>query len=74
MKKAMKNFDKAVALLEEELAWRGTANRDLLEPLKEFEVFMRDHIGLRQQERLGDEVVDAISGCLARHRDISLKF
>ena len=34
MKKAMKNFDKAVALLEEELAWRGTANRDLLEPLR----------------------------------------
>ncbi|MEK9962321.1 MAG: hypothetical protein VXB94_12220, partial [Rhodobiaceae bacterium] len=74
MKKAMKNFDKAVALLEEEVAWRGTAKRDLLQPLKNFEVFMRAHIGLRQQERLGDEDVDAISGCLARHRDISLKF
>ena len=74
MKKAMKNFDKAVALLEEEVAWRGTAKRDLLQPLKNFEVFMRAHIGLRQQERLGDDDVDAISGCLARHRDISLKF
>ena len=35
---------------------------------------MRAHIGLRQQERLGKDDVDAISGCLARHRDISLKF
>ena len=42
--------------------------------LEDYERFIRDTIGLREQERLNSEQVSLVSACLARHRDISLNF
>ncbi len=42
--------------------------------LEDYERFIRDTIGLREQEKLNSEQVSLVSACLARHRDISLNF
>ena len=42
--------------------------------LEDYERFIRNTIGLREQERLNSEQVSLVSACLARHRDISLNF
>ena len=73
-KKALKSIDKAIGLLEEDVRGRKASAGALLPELKSFEASIRDTVGLRQQSRLTDEQAAAISGCLARHRDISLNF
>ena len=63
----------ALAALEEDPA-RRLAARKLLPELEAFEASIRDSIGIRQQDRLAEGQAGAISGCLAKHRDISLEF
>lgn len=73
-KKALKSIDKAIDLLESDVRARKAAKTEVLPQLKAYEVAIRDTIGLRQQSRLTDEQAASISGCLAKHRDISLNF
>ena len=42
--------------------------------LVNFETYTRYNLGLREQKRLADEQVDAITPCLAKHRNLSLQF
>ena len=70
---ARKHIREAIAEFERDLAGRRAA-ATLLPELKAYEQFIRGSVGIRQQERLTGEQASAISGCLARHRDISLNF
>ena len=73
-KKAIKAVKKAIKAFDKDLAARQNAGAEVIGMLKSFEVEIRDTIGLRQQDRLSLEQASAISGCLAKHRDISLSF
>ncbi|MGC6484487.1 MAG: TRAP transporter large permease [Candidatus Puniceispirillales bacterium] len=71
--KGMKSLEKAIETFDRDVAGR-IAGASYLPELQAFEASIRDTVGLRQQDRLSDEQAAAISGCLARHRDISLSF
>ena len=66
-------LENALTMFETEVAGRA-AGAVYLAQLQTYEAEIRDTIGLRQQERLSTEQATSISGCLARHRDISLSF
>jgi tripartite ATP-independent transporter DctM subunit len=72
-KKARKSIKQALEAFEKDLKGRQ-AGASMLPELQSFEEGIRNSIGLRQQDRLTKEQASAISGCLARHRDISLNF
>ena len=69
----MKSLEKAIETFDRDVAGR-IAGASYLPELQAFEASIRDTVGLRQQDGLSDEQAAAISGCLARHRDISLSF
>ena len=73
-KKAMSAVKKAIKAFDKDLAARRNAGSEVIATLNTFEADIRDTIGLRQQDRLSLEQATAISGCLAKHRDISLSF
>ena len=64
----------AAAQIEAELAWRRTAQADILPVLVQYQQDTADTIGLRGQSRLPEFLVPRISACRSEHRDISLKF
>ena len=64
----------AAAQMEAELAWRRTAQTDILPVLVQYQQDTADTIGLRGQSRLPEFLVPRISACRSEHRDISLKF
>ena len=73
-KKAIKAVKKAIKAYDKDLAARQNAGADVIAVLTRFEADIRNTVGLRQQDRLSLEQASAISGCLAKHRDISLSF
>ena len=73
-KSARRQLDKAVALLESEVAWRTRAATELLPKLKAYEASTADTIGLRGQSRLPDRVAVNVAACSATPRDIFLNF
>lgn len=72
-KKGMKALEDAIETFDADVAGR-IAGMVYVPALQVYEASIRDTIGLRQQDRLSNEQATAISGCLARHRDISLSF
>ena len=72
--KALKEFNKAIKIYREEVAWRTVAAESLLAQLQTYEEGIRDTIGLRQQRRMPEHVALAVAECGASHRDISLYF
>jgi len=73
-KKAIKALKKAIKAYDKDLNGRRQTGLATLAVLTEYEAEIRDTIGLRQQNRLSLEQASAISGCLAKHRNISLNF
>ena len=73
-KKAISALKKAIKAFDKDLAARRNAGSEVIATLNTLEAEIRDTIGLRQQDRLSLEQATAISGCLAKHRDISLSF
>ena len=71
---ALKEFDKAKGLYEEQLDWRAKAATDLAAGVSTYELALRDTIGMRQQPRVTREQGLAIASCQSGHRDISLNF
>ena len=65
---------KAANLTEVEITTRRRAYAAIGLALDNYELKIRHSIGLRQQIRLPIEVASGITGCLAAHRDISLRF
>jgi len=71
---ALEELTTAVEAYETELAWRQQAAADALPALRAYEETIRLNIGLRQQERIPQEMIPDMAGCLAQHRDVSLYF
>lgn len=59
---------------EDTVDWRRRAAKELGPELGKYEKTIRDSIGIRKQKRLTDEQAKAITGCQAKHRDVSLSF
>ena len=81
LEKKSPNVQDAVAMInatlvkaENELKWRNSAKTSLHAEFSAFEIFARSNIGLREQDRLTSEQVDAITPCLAQHRNLTLQF
>jgi hypothetical protein len=72
--KVREAYDKAVAALDADMAWRGRAAGELLPGLKTYEAAIRETIGLRKQPRLLKDAALEIASCSSSHRDISLNF
>ena len=69
-----KNISEATAAIIKEIDWRKKAKTTVYKALVNFETYTRYNLGLREQKRLADEQVDAITPCLAKHRNLSLQF
>jgi tripartite ATP-independent transporter DctM subunit len=71
---SLKALDTTLKTYESELAWHKKAEQSVLPGLRAYETAIHDTIGLRKQEKLPQNIVPAIAGCTAYHRDISLQF
>ena len=69
-----KNISEATTAIIKEIDWRKKAKTTVYKALVNFETYTRYNLGLREQKRLADEQVDAITPCLAKHRNLSLQF
>ncbi len=74
LEKALAEFDKAKALYEDQLEWRTKAEGQVAQVVADYELALRDTIGMRQQSRVTREQGLSIASCRAVHRDISLNF
>ncbi|MEQ8818117.1 MAG: TRAP transporter large permease subunit [Thalassobaculum sp.] len=72
--KAIQEFEKAVAIMSEEITWRTNARESLLPQLEAYDAAIKYTIGLRQLNRMPDEIAVEIAACQAHHTDISLYF
>jgi len=72
--KAQKSLLKAVKIYQEDLQWRQRAKAELLPGLQEYDVAIRNTIGLRLQPRLPKEQALFVAECNSVPRDISLNF
>jgi len=72
--KAVQEFEKAVQVMSEEIAWRAAAKKDLLPKLEAYDVAIKYTIGLRLLDRMPDDMAVEIAACQAHHTDISLYF
>ena len=71
---AAKELDTALQVYADDLAWRERAAQGMLPKLEAYEAAIRGTIGLRHQPRLPEDKLSDIAGCLAYHRDVSLRF
>jgi len=72
--KARKFLEKAIAAYQQDLQWRQRASKELLPGLKEYDLAIRDTIGLRLQPRLPKKQALIVAACNSVPRDISLNF
>ncbi|MET1412815.1 TRAP transporter large permease subunit [Roseibium sp. HPY-6] len=71
---ALAEIDKSIAALQADLAWRQKAADELLPVLQEYDAAIVNNIGLRQQDRLPNDMALDVAACLSGHRDVSLSF
>ncbi|MBO6757957.1 MAG: TRAP transporter large permease subunit [Roseibium sp.] len=71
---AVAEIDNTLAALEADLVWRQRGAAELLPDLLTYDVAINRNIGLRQQDRLPDDMALEVAACLSDHRDISLNF
>lgn len=74
LEKAMKEYEKALALFEEQKVWRAAAETQLRPGIEAYLAGIASTIGARQQPRLTRDQALFIAGCNAGHRDLSLNF
>jgi TRAP-type mannitol/chloroaromatic compound transport system permease large subunit len=74
LEKIEQEFQKVLAILDEEVAWRTAAKRALLPELTAYDAAIKYTIGLRLLNRMPDDIAIEIAACQAHHRDISLYF
>lgn len=71
---ATAEIDNTLAELKADLAWRQKAAQELLPQLVSYDQVINRNIGLRQQDRLPEDMALDVASCLSDHRDISLNF
>ena len=70
---AREKYAETMALYDQELQWRRNA-APIVPQLNQYDLAIRDTIGLRMQPRLSNEQAKDVAACLSHHRDISLNF
>ncbi|WP_150522701.1 TRAP transporter large permease subunit [Roseibium sediminis] len=71
---ATAEIDNTIAELKADLSWRQKAAKELLPELVAYDQVINRNIGLRQQDRLPEDMALDVASCLSDHRDISLNF
>ena len=66
--------DAVIELYNKEVSWRSAAKQDLMPKLQEYNLAIKETIGLRLQSKLTKEQAIYVSRCNSIHRDISLNF
>ena len=66
--------DAVIELYNKEVSWRSAAKQDLMPKLQEYNLAIKETIGLRLQSKLTKEQAIYVSRCNSVHRDISLNF
>ena len=66
--------DAVIKLYNKEVSWRSAAKQDLMPKLQEYNLAIKETIGLRLQSKLTKEQAIYVSRCNSVHRDISLNF
>ncbi len=61
-------------LFDKEVKWRKNAAENLMPQLEEYNLVIKDNIGLRLQSRLTKDQAKYVARCNSIHRDISLNF
>jgi len=74
MEKAITEAILAADLLDEEIAWRQRAARELAADLETYDQVIANTIGMRMQTRFTADQAESIADCLAVHKDLSLHF
>ena len=72
--KAMKQWQLGMTIYYQEIEWRQRAVKELAVPLANYEILLKDSIGLRLQNKLSLEHGKSVSVCKSSHEDISLFF
>lgn len=72
--KAMAEYDKAVAIYQDQKTWRAAADSRLKPGLEAYLAALSETIGARQQTRLSRSQALYLAGCNSVHRDLSLNF
>lgn len=71
---ARQHYAEARSVYADDMTWRRQASSNVLPALREFHDTIQYTIGLRQQERMPDDLAVSVAGCLSHHEDISLSF
>jgi len=72
--KALKQWQLGMSVYYKEIEWRQQAVKELAQPLDNYELLLKDSIGLRLQKKLSLEHGKSVSACKSSHEDISLFF
>ncbi len=72
--KAIAEANLAADLMDEEIAWRQRAARELAADLETYDQVIASTIGMRMQARFTADQAESIADCLAVHKDLSLHF
>ncbi|MDD9909461.1 MAG: TRAP transporter large permease subunit [Ahrensia sp.] len=67
-------LDKAIVAFGEQAEWRKAAQGAATQGLADYEVALRETVGLRQQSGMTREQALFVASCQSDHRDISLNF
>jgi hypothetical protein len=71
---ALRHWQNGMKIYFQEINWRQLAVNELAQPLANYELLLKDSIGLRMQKKLNKDQALAVSACKSSHEDISLFF
>jgi hypothetical protein len=72
--KALQQWQLGMSVYYQEIEWRQLAVNKLAQPLANYEMLLKDSIGLRMQKKLNKDQAIAVAACKSSHEDISLFF
>ena len=74
LEKALKEYDKAIVIFNEDKIWRLEAEAKLRNGLTDYLKVIANNIGARQQSNISRDQGLFLAKCNAGHRDLSLNF
>ena len=72
--KALKEYEKALAIYEEQVQWRAEAGKTLVPGITQYLDGIRESLGARMRPKLSRDQALYLASCSAGHRDLSLNF
>jgi len=72
--KALQQWQLGMSIYYLEIEWRQRAVKELAQPLANYEILLKDSIGLRLQKKLSVKHGKSVAACKSTHEDLSLFF